>query len=800
MKILFCSLLFINTIIAQYSITTLRQPTFLGSLRSFHYNGSVLYAVGYNFGIDNYVSKSTDLGITWQQVASSQFNAGDNIQAISFIDENTGVVGGDNGSIYRTTNGGTTWTNVGDTNIYNSGINQIQMINQNIGYVCGSYSNTNPTIVLKTTNGGLNWFAVPTPLPTYTAYDMLWENENKGLIVLSSGRILSTTDGGANWNQYTTLPDITTLFRIRKANDSVYYICGGTGTTSRVYKSTDGGATFNGLSALPFTGALYSMEIFDENNFIVFGSNGISARSTNGGSSWINLSPFTTEVIRTSINLSDRVLAGAYNSSLSISYDNGVSWSSISNTTRILYGINSNDGLKIVTVGERGEVSVSSNSGATWKRAAFSTGNLLYDVVSFGNLILTCGQSASVYLSTDNGNSWSSRSIGSGTERHYKLFFFNQNTGYMTSNEGNIRFTTNQGLPWNTQATFASTTLYDIKMVTQNIGYAVGSGNRIFKTTDGTTWSHGTLATPTEQITAVFMLNENLGYISGENGAVYKTTDGFQTITPLTNPSLLTGKTVHDIYAFDENNVFAVTVGGLILRTTNPLTMSVIDTVDKGNDLYSITKLSSNSLAIAGEGGMVYKLTDAAVPVELQSFTASKMDGKVLLKWDTASELNNKGFEIHKKRLENDWEMIGFVAGNGTTTHLNEYSFYDNNLSSGKNFYRLKQIDFDGSFSYSDIVEVGSEPISFSLDQNFPNPFNPATTIRYQIPKECTVDLKIYDILGNEVAAIINNEYREAGTYSIEFDTHQLNLSSSIYFYQMKAGNFVETKKLMLMK
>jgi hypothetical protein len=205
---------------------------------------------------------------------------------------------------------------------------------------------------------------------------------------------------------------------------------------------------------------------------------------------------------------------------------------------------------------------------------------------------------------------------------------------------------------------------------------------------------------------------------------------------------------------------------------------------------------------------MVYGI----IPVELTSFAANVVDGKAKLEWQTASELNNSGFEVERCALSAErqaWEKIGFVNGNGTTTEINNYSFVDNELLTQKTFYRLKQIDFDGTFSYSDEVEVDvNAPIKFSLEQNYPNPFNPSTKISWQSPVGSWQSLKIYDILGNEVATLVN-EYRDAGSYEVEFNlpagrqgpaSSIKNLVSGIYFYRLQAGSFIETKKMILLK
>ena len=147
-----------------------------------------------------------------------------------------------------------------------------------------------------------------------------------------------------------------------------------------------------------------------------------------------------------------------------------------------------------------------------------------------------------------------------------------------------------------------------------------------------------------------------------------------------------------------------------------------------------------------------------------------------------------------------NWIKLGFVDGNGTTTEINNYSFVDDELLTQKSFYRLKQIDFDGTFSYSNEVEVDvNVPIKFSLEQNYPNPFNPSTSIQYAISSKQFVTLKVFDLLGREVATLVNEE-KTAGSYEIEFGVKSLELSSGIYFYKLQAGSFVETKKMILLK
>ncbi len=185
------------------------------------------------------------------------------------------------------------------------------------------------------------------------------------------------------------------------------------------------------------------------------------------------------------------------------------------------------------------------------------------------------------------------------------------------------------------------------------------------------------------------------------------------------------------------------------------------------------------------------------IPVELTSFTANVNDSEVLLNWTTATELNNSGFDVERNSGEG-FIAVGFVPGFGTTTEFRSYSFTDSDVQAGTYTYRLKQVDLDGTFEYSDEIEVEViAPSEFILEQNYPNPFNPTTTIKYQIPELSFVTIKVFDVLGNEIVTLLNEE-KPVGSYEVEFDGK--GLPSGIYFYQLQSGNFIGTKKMILLK
>ncbi len=203
---------------------------------------------------------------------------------------------------------------------------------------------------------------------------------------------------------------------------------------------------------------------------------------------------------------------------------------------------------------------------------------------------------------------------------------------------------------------------------------------------------------------------------------------------------------------------------------------------------------------------VVVFLNQLTVPVELTLFSAKVENHNVKLNWETAIETNNKGFSIERTNanslqpgISKTWIELGFVAGYGTTTKPNSYSFTDENIKDGIYNYRLKQIDFDGTTKYSNevLVEVKFIPTKLSLEQNYPNPFNPSTSIKYQVSSNSRVSLKVYDVLGNEVATLVD-EYKPAGSYEVEFKP--TNMSSGLYIYNLKSGNYIISRKMILLK
>ena len=191
---------------------------------------------------------------------------------------------------------------------------------------------------------------------------------------------------------------------------------------------------------------------------------------------------------------------------------------------------------------------------------------------------------------------------------------------------------------------------------------------------------------------------------------------------------------------------------------------------------------------------------NTALPVELTTFSASVKNYTVHLNWETATEVSNYGFDVERSTDKINWSKISFINGHGNSNSTKQYSYTDSKISSGKYYYKLKQIDTDGAFAYSKEIEVSTDELlkDFMVEQNFPNPFNPTTTIKFGFKEPINVMVVIYNALGSEVATLFNSETEAGKIYSIDFDGSRL--ASGIYYYSISGGNYNSVKKMILMK
>jgi hypothetical protein len=248
-----------------------------------------------------------------------------------------------------------------------------------------------------------------------------------------------------------------------------------------------------------------------------------------------------------------------------------------------------------------------------------------------------------------------------------------------------------------------------------------------------------------------------------------------------------------------DNNYLPGADGAVAVMAQEPVTLNPNETID----VYYAVAVGDNENDLYANIAAAEQQYNLIVPVELTSFTASATGSEVTLNWTTATEVNNMGFEIERKMTNDNetagWQVIGFKEGMGTTSEITTYNYSDDVslLNADKLTYRLRQIDYNGNFEYSEEIEVEIKPLTFSLEQNYPNPFNPSTIIRFGIPSPSHVKLAVYNSIGEEVA-VLKNEMLEAGSYDINFDASRL--SAGVYFYSLKTDSYHSTKKMILIK
>jgi hypothetical protein len=255
---------------------------------------------------------------------------------------------------------------------------------------------------------------------------------------------------------------------------------------------------------------------------------------------------------------------------------------------------------------------------------------------------------------------------------------------------------------------------------------------------------------------------------------------------------------------------------------TYHLQVATASDFNSGSLIYNDSTLTSTSQEVALTGNAQYywrvrakintgsspfseiRTLTTALPVELSAFTIKLKNKTAELFWRTETEVNNFGFEIERASFRQlgtaplQWKKIGFVEGHGNSNSPKEYLYIDKNLfGSSKFIYRLKQIDTDGAFAYSGEVEITLLPEKFELFQNYPNPFNPVTNIEFSVPYNSFVSIKVYNILGQHIKTLLSNEL-EAGNHRVLLDSS--DLSSGTYIYRLTAEDFVQTRKMVLLK
>ncbi|MFQ3599455.1 MAG: two-component regulator propeller domain-containing protein [Chloroherpetonaceae bacterium] len=488
------------------------------------------------------------------------------------------------------------------------------------------------------------------------------------------------------------------------------------------------------------------------------------------------------------------------------------------------------DGNLYAGINSNGGVQRSTDNGATWQMDTVGLGaRTIWALEEVNGTLFAAAGSNGVFRRTLSG--WVAANTGIAT-RTVDCLLAKGDTliaGLTTSGTNPVIYrTTNSGANWFAGSVSALPSLGAVRALGKdNLGnlYAgMSSSTTVLRgllksTNGGVSWfqSNGVMNPLNEEFYAIaFNPVTNTLYAAPNVSGIFKSTDaGVTWVSDSTGMSatvddILIPTTLPPSSGLQGSMLAAClgqnTEGGVFVQRNTETSWSRV-----GLDLFSVNALAEKSgvLYAATNHSSIYKVNyvNIGLPVELIEFGYRKANKGIELFWKTASEQNNEGFQIERRRENDAWQTIGFVRGKGTTTEVQSYSFVDERAS-GKLFYRLKQRDFNGAFEYSTVIEVNlTAPEKFELAQNYPNPFNPTTTLTYKLPISSDVRLEVFDVLGRKVATLVNAT-QEAGNYTVNFNGSTYNLTSGVYFYRLQASatngasgsTFVETKKMMLVK
>lgn len=674
---------------------------------------------------------------------------------------------GDAGTFIKTTNAGLNWelkNFIGGfgSEGYSRRLSASFFLNSSTGFVTTANSFINDdSRILKTTNSGFTWDTVTTStFPSFNTIFFIDEITGWSCCSFSGymsdiNRVLKTTNSGLNW--FIQNSSINSIYSMYFINSNTGWFTGhyqlpypASSSAFYIYKTTDGGSTFFIQLSNNGSQQMKSVYFINENTGWVGGTN--IWKTTDGGSTWSSQNVNANVIVF----VNSQTGYCANNSNILKTTNAGANWIVQSNGT----GGNSISLLNnenVIAAGFNGRISRTTNGGNNWHIISQSiTSNPITSVRFLNDNTGFCiyhywsypPYPGTVLKTTDKGVHWLVNFENTLHDLN-DIFFIDDVTGWISGDVGILYKTTNAGINWFAQNSNTAEDLGKIHFMNQNTGWILCDAAKLLKTTNGgLIWNQLNVSTIYRH--DMVFLNENTGIIVGNSG-IAKTTDGGL------NWQNVLSSTMYKIDVDNLNNVYVISFSGFYKSTDLGTSWHLISTTN--NACVDIEMLNSSTGYISCGRGKVLKTIDGGM-------------NWLLINLPTNGELRSIfAIDTNQCWVTGDYGLIMSTVGQGIITGINNQN-------------------------------AGTIRLDFSLFQNYPNPFNPQTKIKFDIPSNVkgqtsNVKLVIYDLLGREVTTLVNEELKP-GTYEADWDGS--NYSSGVYFYKLTAGNFIETKKMVLMK
>jgi len=676
---------------------------------------------------------------------------GHTFHSVRFINTQTGFAVGMSGMVVRSTNGGIDWDVIRKNT--NEEINSLFIIDSNTFIAVGS-----PGLVLRSSDSGNNWGE------NYIAMNDINEvffiNQNTGFIT-GTNTVMKTSNGGINW--FSPAGDLS------KVVTGIYFVNDNTGWISANYfaqyyfyseilKTTNGGINWgiqyhNQVSTNSQTRALFFINQFT-------GWCYPNLKTTNGGTNWIIENPQFEDIFF--VNEFKGWKVNSISNSISKTINSGNDWNQIVCGTNKIINTSFLDSLNGYSVGYYGTTLKSVNGGSNWLKISTGERNDFLNIsISDENYVWCSDLLGNIQMTSNSGSTWSS-SFSGDSSSITDFQFINKYTGYLVNSSGKLMKSIDGGLSWSTKDSMNYSTKA-VSFLNKDTGY-FGDFSRIKKTTNGgSNWQ--IISIPEAAIiNDIFFLNQETGWVAAFH--IYKTTNSGLNWT---RKYLNYENYFRKIFFVNENCGWVLKHLYAILRTTNSGTSWDTSYFNYTNNINAMFFWDSMHGIIAG-GRSLYGTPSIDIIMKT---------GNGGLNWSPLTTISN----------EHKWQDIKFINNSGTGWLV------------GNGGAILKTTNFGGD--PIGIVNLANDlPYNFSLSQNYPNPFNPHTKIKFDIPaivrgQTSNVKLIIYDVLGREVTTLVDEELKP-GTYEADWDGS--NFSSGVYFYKLISNDFVETKKMVLMK